>query len=98
MEAVTAALRAIKLEYLSSFARREVDVQFRQGVCSITFDDVPASAFDNGVPVLEQHEVFGTFYISGSFAENENFISLDRISQLARDGHDVACHTYSHYE
>jgi peptidoglycan/xylan/chitin deacetylase (PgdA/CDA1 family) len=68
-------------------------------VVSLTFDDVPRTAVTHGVPALERFGAKATFYVSlGMFErEPEAFIGRDEVVELERQGHEVACHTYSHY-
>lgn len=67
---------------------------------SFTFDDVPQSAATVGVPVLNDYNAKGTFYVSGSLVGQQSAdgmgISSDEIVALHRAGHEIACHTYSH--
>ena len=52
-----------------------------------------------GLPILERFGAKATFYVSlGMFEqEPEAFIGRDEVNLLERKGHEVACHTYSHY-
>jgi peptidoglycan/xylan/chitin deacetylase (PgdA/CDA1 family) len=67
---------------------------------SITFDDVPESAYLNGAAVLEEQGVRGTFYVAAGICGNMDahwrVIARDQVSALHRRGHEVGCHTFSH--
>jgi peptidoglycan/xylan/chitin deacetylase (PgdA/CDA1 family) len=67
---------------------------------SFTFDDIPKSAATVGAPMLAEYDARGTFYISGGLADqwSGHWIgaSADDILGLHRDGHELACHTFSH--
>jgi peptidoglycan/xylan/chitin deacetylase (PgdA/CDA1 family) len=67
---------------------------------SFTFDDVPKSAATLGAPLLEEHGGRGTFYIAGSLVNQWSGlwagIEADEIISLHRNGHEIACHTFSH--
>ena len=67
---------------------------------SFTFDDVPKSAATVGAPMLEEYGARGTFYVSGGLTDqwSGHWIgaSADDIVGLHRNGHEVACHTFSH--
>lgn len=67
---------------------------------SITFDDVPESAYGNGAAVLDRHGVKGTFYIApgtcGLQEKHWRVISRESLTALAAGGHEIACHTMSH--
>ena len=67
---------------------------------SFTFDDVPRSAVDCGARILQDKEVAGTFYLSGSLAGQENlelgqYVPGD-IKTLLDAGHEIGCHTHQH--
>src|SRR3984957_18148624 len=67
---------------------------------SFTFDDIPKSAAAVGAPMLEEYGARGTFYVSGGLTDqwSGHWIgaSADDIVGLHRNGHEVACHTFSH--
>lgn len=68
---------------------------------SFTFDDVPASACEIGARILERHGVRGTFYVSGggggrATAGGPPHASIDQLSKVWANGHEIGCHTYSH--
>lgn len=97
MEALRCLLRAGKISVLSHFASRRTDICLRQAACSITFDDVPESALRNGVPLLEQLGVPGTFYISCGLGKHGGYLNGEQVKELVIRGFDVGCHTFSHY-
>lgn len=97
MQALRYLLRGAKISMLSHFASRRMHVLLRQAACSITFDDVPESALRNGVPLLEQLHVPGTFYVSCGLGKQDRCLSGEQIKELVRHGFEVGCHTYSHY-
>lgn len=72
----------------------------RRPIVSITFDDVPDSAFTNGAAVLDQFGVKGTFYIApGTCGKQEPFwrvIPEGSLAALAASGHEIGCHTFGH--
>lgn len=67
---------------------------------SFTFDDIPDSAADAGAAMLEEFGARGTFYVAGSLidrpSEHWHGVSRDRLVELHRGGHEIACHTFSH--
>lgn len=67
---------------------------------SFTFDDIPDSAADAGAAMLEEFGARGTFYVAGSLidrpSEHWHGVSCDRLVELHRGGHEIACHTFSH--
>jgi peptidoglycan/xylan/chitin deacetylase (PgdA/CDA1 family) len=94
----------LKSIYYQSLSSRKVNLDLQKPIISFTFDDVPYSAYKNGVPLLNQYGVKATFYVATGLAEEnasatpENrFLTNSEISNLATSGHDVQCHTYSHF-
>ena len=71
-----------------------------QAMVSFTFDDFPDSAADVGVPILNRHDAKATFYVSGSQvgkgSDHWQGVAPDKIVELYRLGHEIACHTFSH--
>ncbi|WP_052699333.1 polysaccharide deacetylase family protein [Hyphomicrobium sp. 99] len=69
-------------------------------IVSFTFDDVPDSARTNGARILDRHGVRGTFYVApgicGTQDEHWTVIDMRGVADLARSGHEIGCHTYSH--
>src|SRR4051794_8410823 len=67
---------------------------------SFTFDDVPKSAATAGAAILEAHGVHGTFYVIGSQVGASSplweMVDGEDIVALHRQGHEIACHTFSH--
>ena len=67
---------------------------------SFTFDDVPKSAATVGAAILEAHGAVGTFYVIGSQVGTSSplwdMVDGDDIVALHRQGHEIACHTFSH--
>lgn len=77
--------------------RRTVEARNTRPIVSFTFDDIDASAATTGAAVLERHGVRGTFYIAGTLCDgNAPFATLAQCHDLARRGHEIGCHTYSH--
>lgn len=102
-------LREVKTRYLQAFANKRIPVSMERPIISITFDDVPRSAMTNGVPMLERFNIKATFYVSMGLATSSSdemgksedgqgpFLKPEDILELNRCGHDISCHTYSHY-
>lgn len=70
------------------------------GTLSITIDDFPKNAWENGRPIFERHDVKATFYVSGGLCE-KNWLGLPQydVSTLRAvhgSGHEIACHTFDH--
>jgi peptidoglycan/xylan/chitin deacetylase (PgdA/CDA1 family) len=67
---------------------------------SFTFDDVAATACTTGAALLEQLHARSTFYISGEKCGKPSptgrLATAERLKALHANGHEIACHTYSH--
>jgi len=67
---------------------------------SFTFDNAPKSAAAVGVPILDAYKARATFYVAGGLVDkwsgHWDGISGDEIVALHRQGHEIACHTFSH--
>lgn len=95
---------AFKARVSNRLARHLGAVRFRlqnnNPMVSFTFDDPPKSAATVGVPLLDEYNAKGTFYVAGSLVDEWSGhwigISADEIVELHRAGHEIACHTFSH--
>jgi peptidoglycan/xylan/chitin deacetylase (PgdA/CDA1 family) len=95
---------AFKARVNNRLARHLGAVPFRlqnnNPMVSFTFDDPPKSAATVGVPLLDEYNAKGTFYVAGSLVDEWSGhwigISADEIVELHRAGHESACHTFSH--
>lgn len=95
---------AFKARVSNRLARHLGAVPFRlqnnNPMVSFTFDDPPKSAATVGVPLLNEYNAKGTFYVAGSLVDEWSGhwigISADEIVELHRAGHEIACHTFSH--
>jgi len=96
-------LQDAKTLYLQLLSGRHVYVKPQRPIVSITFDDVPRSAYCNGLPVLDKYGVKGTFYVAMGLSSGEAqgggeaYLSLDEVRDIHARGHDISCHTFSHY-
>ncbi|MCF6442253.1 polysaccharide deacetylase family protein [Pseudoalteromonas luteoviolacea] len=59
---------------------------------SLTFDDARNSQVDVGIPILDKHNVKGTFYVNPKFVDER----LDGWKKAAKNGHELGNHTSSH--
>jgi len=73
---------------------------FGEPLLSISFDDFPISAAEQGARILENNGARGTFYAAAGMMESNgpcgrNFRESD-IRRLADAGHEIGCHSYAH--
>jgi peptidoglycan/xylan/chitin deacetylase (PgdA/CDA1 family) len=95
---------ALKARVSNRLARHFCIAPFRlrnkAPMVSFTFDDTPKSAATVGVPILDSYNARATFYVSGGLVDKPSShwagISGNEIVELHRQGHEIACHTFSH--
>lgn len=64
----------------------------KRAAFSLSFDDARASQLDNGIPILDQHGVKATFYVSLAPLEAR----LEEWRAAAASGHEIGNHTVNH--
>lgn len=71
-----------------------------RGVFSLSFDDIPETAWTEAGPILAEHGVLATYYVCGGLAGGSNMdrpqFSTGHLQALFAAGHEVGCHTYEH--
>ena len=79
---------------------RPATVQPARGILSLSFDDIPASAWTEAGPILADHGVKATYYVCGGLAGGRNLdlpqFEIEHLQALQHAGHEVGCHTYEH--
>lgn len=80
--------------------RKNAVLSWDRPVVSFTFDDFPHSAFKTGGAILKDFGVRGTYFVSIGLIDRTNecgrLFSIQDLCDLIADGHELACHTYSH--
>lgn len=81
-------------------ASKPAQLFFEEPLLSITFDDFPISAAQEGARVLERHGARGTYYASAGLSGRDgpcgrNFAPGD-IARLAAASHEIGCHSFAH--
>ncbi len=70
------------------------------GVVSFSFDDVPASAFQQGGEILERRGVRGTYYVAaglaGTCGDVGRMFEVEDLARAHTRGHELGCHTFGH--
>lgn len=95
-----AALSSVRRETLCSLYRRTVPWGNRGPIVSFTFDDFPRTAYVDGGAILQRLGARGTYYAAPGLMNTETelgeqFVAED-VHRLIEDGHELACHTFSH--
>jgi peptidoglycan/xylan/chitin deacetylase (PgdA/CDA1 family) len=82
--------------------RRPATVSLQRPMVSFTFDDAPSTAAHAGAAILKQRGHRGTFYFAAGLADRDGpmgrFAGEADVRRLAADGHEIACHTFSHLD
>jgi len=79
---------------------RPLRVAPARGVFSLSFDDIPATAWTEAGPILAEHGIKATYYVCGGLAGGTNLdlrqFETEHLQALFAAGHEVGCHTYEH--
>jgi peptidoglycan/xylan/chitin deacetylase (PgdA/CDA1 family) len=67
-----------------------------QTLVSLTFDDGTQDQFDNARPLLNAHDMKGTFYINSGRLATAGYMNDQAVTQLAAEGHEIGGHTVIH--
>jgi len=80
--------------------KRPAEIRSERGVLSLSFDDIPVSAWTEAGPVLAEHGVKATYYVCGGLSGRRNLdlpqFEAEHLQALHGDGHEVGCHTFEH--
>lgn len=80
--------------------QRPMRVAPRRGVFSLSFDDIPQTAWTEAGPILAEHGVKATYYVCGGLESGLNLglpqFTTAQLQALFEAGHEVGCHTFSH--
>ncbi len=92
----------LKRQAVRRLAKSPLAISLERTLVSFSFDDFPRSAAMAGADILERHGWRGTFFAGGGFAGGENHLGkmfdIADLKRLHGDGHEIACHTYSHID
>ncbi len=65
-------------------------------VVSLTFDDGTADQYDNARPLLAEHDLPATFFLSSGRLDATGYLTVDQVRTLAAEGHEIGGHTVDH--
>jgi peptidoglycan/xylan/chitin deacetylase (PgdA/CDA1 family) len=94
-----------QIDQMRRRAARYLDVETvtiapAKGVFSLSFDDIPATAWTEAGPILAEHGVKATYYVCGGLAGGRNMdrdqFQVEHLQALHAAGHEVGCHTFGH--
>ena len=84
------------------YQRRPATAGLQRPMVSFAFDDAPASAAHSGAEILQARDLKGAYFISAGLAGQSGhmggYAAPDDVLRLAQNGHEIACHTYSHLD
>jgi peptidoglycan/xylan/chitin deacetylase (PgdA/CDA1 family) len=79
---------------------RKAKLRLDRPVVSITFDDVPKSAFVNALPLMEARGWLSTLYIATGLLDSDTHMgricARDDVYTAFEAGHEVAAHSHLH--
>lgn len=71
-----------------------------RGIFSLSFDDIPETAWTEAGPILAEHGVLATYYVCGGLESRWNMerqqFRTEHLQALHAAGHEVGCHTFGH--
>jgi peptidoglycan/xylan/chitin deacetylase (PgdA/CDA1 family) len=86
------AARYLEVEAVESASAR--------GPFSLSFDDIPETAWTEAGPILAEHGIKATYYVCGGLAGRSNMdrpqFRTEHLQALHAAGHEVGCHTFGH--
>lgn len=92
----------LRRRYARLVHRRPARLDLDGPVVSFTFDDAPDSAATEGARILEDAGARGTFYVCAGLHGQDGpmgrYADRGQIARIARRGHEIACHTFSHLD
>lgn len=74
------------------FGGLTAQVNTNEKVVAITFDDGPTQQVEDILPILEKYNAKATFFLIGNEIEKNS----EAAQMIARAGHQIGNHTYSH--
>lgn len=79
---------------------RPVTIKPPRAVLSLSFDDIPRSAWTEAGPILAEHRIKATYYVCGGLAGGRNLdlpqFEVEDLQAIHDAGHEIGCHTYEH--
>lgn len=93
--------KLVKRTWAGIAFRANMEVRLPQPLVSFTFDDVPASGFEQGGGILTKYGYAGTFYISLGFHQAcvaGVCFETHHLERALENHHELACHTFGHIE
>lgn len=92
-------LKYIKRQWANVSFGKYLDIRLKEPVISFTFDDAPASAFENGGGILSKYGFSGTFYIAVSLMQHaETRFTAAQLEEALYHRHELGCHTFNHID
>jgi peptidoglycan/xylan/chitin deacetylase (PgdA/CDA1 family) len=72
-------------------------VGFNRALVSLAFDDAWKSIHEQALPLLRRYRAVSTQYVLTSPIDTDSeYMSAAELRDLAREGHQIACHGFSH--
>ncbi|MBX6334557.1 polysaccharide deacetylase family protein [Candidatus Saccharibacteria bacterium] len=69
---------------------------FKEPLISVTFDDGWETIYTDALPLLNKYGIRTTQYIIAGALDDHQYMSVDQIKAMLRDGHEIGSHTVTH--
>lgn len=87
---------------IEHFGRHDIRLSSPVPYVSFTFDDFPRTALTAGGRILRDRGLRGTYFVSFQLLDTESVsgrvASLDDLTSLLSEGHELGCHTFHHVD
>jgi peptidoglycan/xylan/chitin deacetylase (PgdA/CDA1 family) len=79
---------------------RPAPIRPARGTLSLSFDDIPVTAWTEAGPILAEHDIKATYYVCGGMSGGENMglpqFEAEHLEAIHHAGHEIGCHTFEH--
>lgn len=94
-------LKTNRASALPEFQNRKVDTAtppnlFDEPLISVTFDDGWETTYTVAAPILFKDGIRSTQYLVTGLLNNPDYLSIDQVKELQKNGQQIGCHTVTH--
>ncbi len=101
MTTLRSRIGEVRQQFLCSVHSRSVTLEDQGPFVSFCFDDFPRSAYLAGGALLKSYGARGTYYAALGLMNTRNELGdqlrREDIDSILTDGHELGCHTFSHF-
>jgi peptidoglycan/xylan/chitin deacetylase (PgdA/CDA1 family) len=92
----------LRRRYVRLLERKRVRFALERPMLSISFDDAPVSAADDGAKIVEAADARATYFISAGLCGRDGptgpNMDAAQVKALAARGHEIGCHSFNHLD